>query len=371
MGKLDCSTAQAGKRNGKIELLRFICCIIVILFHCHNYYIDTPSSSGFGLFPRGHMSVEFFFMVSGYLMAAGIYRDLQKQSDATLGKNYLQFLWKKVLSILPYHLIAFALLFVFECVHRGEGIKEIIKMFLSVIPNFLLIQQAGFQYYNLNSPTWYISAMLLAMAIIYPLCRKFYSNYSYIIAPLSGFIIMGWLFHDFGTIHGVSKWTVLGYTSFLRAIAEINFGIFSFSCTRALKKIEWNKKERYWLTLFEVFCWILAFLFMGYYVPRRYEIYEVLLIFVAVTFTFSDVTFGREIFDNKVVAFLGKFSLPLYLNQKFALLFGRYYMQGYSLVDKVIVVLILSSVLGIVVMLLGDRLMKSIKKSRFHQLMMN
>ncbi len=56
------------KKNGKIELLRFVFALTVVIFHLNvDWY-----NHGLQLMYHGNMGVEFFFLVSGFLMARSI-----------------------------------------------------------------------------------------------------------------------------------------------------------------------------------------------------------------------------------------------------------------------------------------------------------
>lgn len=82
------------QRNGKIELLRFIFCMAVLLFHCEKYVLGEPSlEKGYhlSLFCHGSMGVEFFFLVSGFLMAKSISKKIRMQTElqeTLAGKPY-------------------------------------------------------------------------------------------------------------------------------------------------------------------------------------------------------------------------------------------------------------------------------------------
>lgn len=53
------------KRCGIIDFLRLPCAVVVVLLH--SYYL---TDEGFQRFvPHGHLAVEFFLIVSGFLMA--------------------------------------------------------------------------------------------------------------------------------------------------------------------------------------------------------------------------------------------------------------------------------------------------------------
>ena len=63
---------QAKTRNGAVDLMRLVFCICIVLQHAV-YAIpdDTPA-----ILSRGSLGVEFFFLVSGYLLACSAHRYL-------------------------------------------------------------------------------------------------------------------------------------------------------------------------------------------------------------------------------------------------------------------------------------------------------
>ena len=64
------------KRNGTIDILRFLFCIGILLFHIEKYIFEEPSLKNgihFDFFPHGSIGVEFFFLVTGWLMAKSIF----------------------------------------------------------------------------------------------------------------------------------------------------------------------------------------------------------------------------------------------------------------------------------------------------------
>ena len=54
------------KRNAKLDALRFLYAVPVFLLHSGNFHPE-----GY-LFPGGALAVEFFLILSGYLMAVSI-----------------------------------------------------------------------------------------------------------------------------------------------------------------------------------------------------------------------------------------------------------------------------------------------------------
>ena len=62
------------KRNGTIELLRFIFCMVVLFFHISMdiYGTDWRQISWEGIFRYGALGVEFFLITSGFFLAKSV-----------------------------------------------------------------------------------------------------------------------------------------------------------------------------------------------------------------------------------------------------------------------------------------------------------
>ena len=161
------------QRNATIELMRFLFASSIIFFHIAGTLWDRKlilfSSEEFKLtlFRNGYIGVEFFFLVSGFLMAKSIYR---RQSQACIGKlqpepvgvETIRFLWGKVKSLWPYYLPACAigcLLFLLtkENLHPG--------WFVPYLPSLFFLQETGLSDASFTGlPSWYISSMLSGVA---------------------------------------------------------------------------------------------------------------------------------------------------------------------------------------------------------------
>ena len=60
------------KRNAKLDALRFLYAVPVFLVHSSNFH-----PKGY-LFPGGALAVDFFLILSGYLMAVSIDKKYQR-----------------------------------------------------------------------------------------------------------------------------------------------------------------------------------------------------------------------------------------------------------------------------------------------------
>ena len=348
-------------KNGKIEVLRFLFCISVIFFHCARI-LNIPiqvnlGSISFNFFSHGYIGVEFFFLVSGYFMAGSVNKKQSAGACSDLGRETLEFMKHKVWGIFPYHIAAFVILFIFSVIIDSWGVTEMIANLYKSIPGMLFLQKFGFNFYNLNSVEWYISAMFIAMLVLYPLCRRFYSMFVRVIAPFGGLYISGMLIFRYGSMSGASRWVEgIGFACVLRALAMISLGTCVYEMAKALRERDFTSTVKRIFTTAEILAYGIVFFYVVCDMPGYLEIHCVLLLMGALTLTFSGQTLGTGIFNQGWAYFLGKASLPLYLNQLAALRIVRAYGRVAPLKVQVLLVLFITAVLSFVTFYIGKRI---------------
>lgn len=305
------------EKNGKVEFFRFIFCISIILFHCQRHFLNIDKSTQhFAFFPRGYFGVEFFFLVTGFLMAKSVSSQIQKDPRChDLGSETFRFLFRKVKAIFLYHVIAFVVLFITKALLEGYSLRMLVRKFLDYVPNLLLIQKLGFGS-PLNRVEWYICCMIFALALLYPLCRKYYSMFVHVLAPVGSLMILGYLTHQYGTFApGTETWAGFIPVYLLRGVAEIALGASAYELSVFLSKQPLTHSVKCLLSVSETLCYLGALTFCVTTMSAKYEIIFTLALFFAIAASFSRQTYGNQFFDHKVIYFLGSFSLPLYLNQ--------------------------------------------------------
>lgn len=143
-------------RNGNIDLMRFVFCLIIILYHINNRLDLNPpfglSEKYFSFCGEGRIGVEFFFIVSGYLLAVTAKKNYSTNSIAASTKS---FMYRKTMSIFPYHMFGYivgvALWFHF---YSMPNTRAAIEKLLNMIPGFFLLQKSGIYSEEVMSAEW-------------------------------------------------------------------------------------------------------------------------------------------------------------------------------------------------------------------------
>lgn len=297
------------KRNGIISFWKFIFAIMIVIFHGK----ILANDGDFILFKGGYIGVEFFFIVSGVLLAGSIIKVWDKD-NANLGKDTWKFIWNKVVGFIPYVVIAYVLFLPIVYKFNGYSISKI----ASSIWEVLLLGEAGIKSVAINVPIWYLSSMLLSMAIIYPLMRKFKMNYVYFIVPLVVILGIGFLTQQSNTVDRMRYWLGFTYYTNIRAFVELNLGILIYFIAKKIKEIKFTFIGRLFLTIIELGCLSAPFLIAMFISNSyRYDYVLILVIAIGVCIAFSEKTLEYNLLSNNLVFFFEKLSLPLYILHSF------------------------------------------------------
>lgn len=296
-------------RNGRIEFFRFVFAMIVMIFHGKNVMNDGEIRIMFS----GRLGVEFFFLVSGYLMAASIAKIAAREETPRIGRETEHFLVRKFLAVYPMVIIAyFTLMFVSylsEPTSLGAWLLKIVKG----ASNLLLIQQSGIEFFTANG-TWYISSMLFAMAILFPLGLKFHSFMRRVGFGLIALLVTGYMMMFTSGIGGPT--TIIGdftYRGNLRAISEIALGAVCFEGAAQLRQYRYTRLGQLLLGALEAAAYAISIWYMVVHEGSKYDYYILLLLAVGVTLTFSGCNYNSKFWDKQIFSFLGKASLYIYL----------------------------------------------------------
>ena len=349
--------AQRKKRNGKIDFLKILFAIIVVFNHSKNV-VGSKNS----IFLGGSFAVEFFFIVSGYLLMAGIQR--LSAPPASLGLETRDFMIRKFKGFCPELIFAYIFSITVNFIARGTSLSQLIT---STFSEPLLISMTGIWSKILNGEIWYLSSMLLCMAIMYPLLRKFGDTALYIIIPLISLFLLGWLCGNDYSPRDPTKWMGLTYKGNLRAFAEMGIGVCLYPVVEKVKKIDFTLFARCLLTVVEYTLYALLIYYMYKYTASKTDYFFLLVFAVALIISFSEKGIDAPLFAGRF-SWWGRYSFALYLSHNYIGKNLKYFFPDLTGKQRLPIYYAGAAVTALVVMLLSDLIRKHGSKLKLKRL---
>ena len=343
-------------RNNEIDFFRFVFAILVMGSHAY-------ALLGWNHCLSGAIGVEFFFVVSGYFFARSLKKTASTQGAAslqTIGSDSVRFIFRKIGTFYPYFLFSFVIAFIVNQITPGNQLLLIFKNGIRSIWELLLMQTAGYYGYWPVGTAWYLSALILAQWLLYPLARKNYNLYVHWFAPLAVILINGVFSRTCENIHGTTD-LLFGFAShgILRAINEICLGSIAFEVANWLGGFSLKKLARVLLTIVEIGGYGVM-LVNGWFFPvSQFDYLILLLIAISIAITMSGQGLIGPLFRGKLP--LGKLSLVLYLNHFYWALAIRTWLPNLSTAAKVGLFFGVSFVTAIICLVVVDAIKKSFK----------
>ncbi len=289
--------------------MRFVMCISVLLYHLNIEY-DLPEKMfgrWFSFFGNGRNGVEFFFIVSGFLMAKSAFK--RRGDGVPVGKSTVLFLWGKIKRLFPPHIIVVLLTAAYIIMFYRNPVLALVSRLASV----LFLQNTGVGLGSFIGVEWYISSMLIAMAIIYPLLRANYDVTARAVAPIGSLLIMGYLIQTYACLPNSTRINGLTYSSNLRAIGVMLLGVCAFEASRLIKSRKLLENHKVSMIALENLCYIIFIYYICSNFSTKYNAIAAMFCACAVAITFSRE--DMKLYNNKLIYLLGELALPVYLVQ--------------------------------------------------------
>ena len=132
MSKSEALFASYIKRGhfGLLDGLRFIC-IVMVLWH----HSSLRESFDLLLLQRGFLGVDFFFVLSGFLITTLLLREEKRHGDFSLGNFYL----RRLIRIVPiYFFVVSSVSFYFIVLKKQYELIELLPFYYLFLSNFLI-----------------------------------------------------------------------------------------------------------------------------------------------------------------------------------------------------------------------------------------
>lgn len=293
----------------EISVLKLIFAVILVLYH---YYIGLKTEGGFPFY-RGYLGVEFFFMVSGYLMMKKIYSSDIGAAEYTIKhakKLYPQYI-AALIMITIYSLIYLA-------VNSGLELKSVISVALSFIQESLFLQEIKIPFgIRLIGQAWYISAMLIAGFFMFAILKKFRKDIVLAVFTILSIVIMTASYMKYGNFHlnteNISFKGLGIYFGLPRGAVDMTLGCLAYELSENyLKKLSPVKSLAAKFIHLIMLVAVMAIVCCSF-VPD-YDFIMIFCCFVMVTLTFSRLSFFAELYQKIPIKRVEEFSLVIYLN---------------------------------------------------------
>lgn len=282
-----------------LDSFRGICALCVVLFHLHISYSLTELT----FFRNSHLFVEFFFVLSGFVLSHTYKRSLLNFND------FKPFIIKRIFRLYPLHLFMLVLFIIFEF---GKWLAEI-KGFnfnghafsgsnapLEIIPNIFLLQSwlNNADALSFNGPSWSISAEIYVY-IFFAIVLIFSRKVSLYIFGL----IAGFAFFNLITDLDLFK------TTAVRVCSCFFSGTLTYSF---YKKITHYSFSKHVLTLLEGLVLFVTLIILISNINYQGIIASIWFSIVILIFSF-DGGFFSSLLKNKFFMVLGKLSYSIYM----------------------------------------------------------
>ena len=295
--------------------MRITVAIIIVNFHS----LYCPGA--LHVLPGGAVGVEFFFLLSGYLMARHIRQQVDggQTSLSSLGGETLGYLWRRLRSFWPELLVSSLIgLAVFAWGHHFAVRPTLTMARDTVLGNILLLHMAGLAEAGVNSPAWYLSTLMAGSALLYPVLRRFGNS---ILVPLAACFLLGYIMKEdpdsskagFAMVRNWMGWT---YKGNIRGVAELAIGASLYPLAQMLAAMRMPRLVRAWLMLVKWACYGVMLIYCAHPVGSWMPFVLVTLA-CALVLNASRVCTDADWYQYGCIMWLGRFSLPLYLSHIF------------------------------------------------------
>ena len=215
---------EVKKRNVAIEFWRFFAAIAIVGFHV-GWIIARGCNEKTGYFMEtsnwffGASEVLLLFTVTaGYFMVAH-YKKLAKDpkyNERSAMARAGEYTWSRIKGLIPVLILGYILGIIFSTkfFYPDYGLKETLGMIVNSIWEFLGFHAAGLrntggEFFNLNGPLWFISAIVIVGYFIYwGLCKNEDKTAGFVAPLLTIFLAGWWSFTD--TRAAQTAWSTFG-----------------------------------------------------------------------------------------------------------------------------------------------------------------
>ena len=304
-------TKKKNARIASVEFWRFLFTVLVCLYHLEIYYTSGK------LFPSGTSAVEFFFVLSGFLIALSAGNWFEKHPEPLgpkeAGARATQFVWKKVKAIFP--VIVVTLILHYAMNGGGFSRSSTLQAILNSEWDLLFMVGTPFGYANGGCPIvplWFLTALFVAGYVYtYMLYRNF--HFTLFLAPL-----LGVLLYSFFTLNSslvLDFYAKMGFLTAgtVKAFAEVALGMSMYHLYAHLRG---KKLHPLWEVALTVLMLFAIYRYFALTVKANagldnFRRIVYIMIFILLSFLTKDLI--TSVLNHGFSRFLGSISMTMYV----------------------------------------------------------
>lgn len=187
------------------------------------YSVAMNHFMGHPILVSGGMSVNLFFIISGFFLANSFSTEKYK----SVGLYSLH----RVKSFYKQYIVAFLLLFVLTVFGLGHyRFVEVMKTIIDSLPEVFLLQNVGWFDGGINYPLWFLCNLIVVSHILFALLKYNAQLTVNVICPVIVLLFGAYYANAFGD-HEVLTWGIIGkfiYIPLFRTACFLSIGIMLF-----------------------------------------------------------------------------------------------------------------------------------------------
>lgn len=302
------STGTGGKRNGFIELCRFIFALCVVSHHA--LFLADP---GYIPVVGGYISVEFFYILTGYFL----FQSSQRAGDSRSGA--IETAVARLKKVYPYFLVSWLASFLISHILNKSPLWTLLFDLLRGIPQLLLLSMAGLAgssegLWDYVGTGWYLSALLLTILAVYPLMRSWKTTFSSAIAPLVAILGYGYIMYEYNFLGVVNERLPMCYLGCIRSLAGICTGAFCYHIAQSIPKYTLSALGGVAVSLVQIGL-LLVILYGMEYAGGFQDFIQVILFCALIIVSLSFKSYLNQLCSCNLSYFLGNFSMVVFVTQ--------------------------------------------------------
>lgn len=342
-------------KSNSISFWRIVFTIMVVVVHC-------------GSVCGAYLSVEFFFLVSGFLFAKSVYSGRQKTLKDFVKNRLLRLYPMYLFSMLAYISLSELVNYTISTFNARLFFNGVIDGIIDHWKSLFMLQLFGAGATDINVPAWYVVVLFWLTILFYILMKVMPKKVFNIFIGVSSVAMFVLMFIFVGHLD-LCKEVTLGISQgFFRGYAEIGIGIILYQFKEILDKRIEEKKitiKPLYIILVELVGYgtmLITSIFINH---TRWDYPLFILMIISVYASFMEHKKG--FFCNKVVETISGFTYSVFLNHSIflvLLVICGVPFENYTQLTKFGWVIATAIVFGVIAELVLRKVIKAFKKVR-------